>query len=1807
MSSAIQKIPLLDLTPVCLQNTNNIINTLIFMCLDQGHDFRDKSARTLNKGKRGWVDIDFRGAGYLNKISQDDLNSYASTDGENIIDSAKIFGKYQFVTGLINTTFMGGNGAYGLVLVDDENYNIISSESAVGSETASATTISSYDTNTSDDTVSNFIVNQLSQQISGETIKFYLENFNDDNYFILSQGDDYGGEGKTITNQVGGKEVSLLFLPLYKRAYNKGMHNLWEFNTKKHIFVVSLDEMCIKRENDEFSIDNSKTKISCKKLTTIDLIVPTYTLDNFDKAPKGSKGFLSNLTDYMKDKKASTKDAANESDKLFSSITDDKIAGSQLDNLFLIFKPQDKEAVLNYFLRVLFTGTYTVSEPTESEDPKDEIPSIEYKIGEDGIGYFTIKNYDDIKLYQCVPRGVKYWFNSCQQSAFKHFIRLLYSSQKPFIHPEYNIRNAVGELEDSKKYILDTLLNNSNVNLNNYISYKNGETFDVKSPFILKQYGVIPDTTIGNTDKHTTINFLINSLNNVSNNISCDESKTDMVGGGELYDKLKDILPDTKDLNEIKTIEANKNFTIVSRSVKKIYQKLTDKKTKQILIDYVKDALKDEVEDEEIEILFRKLDESESKPESKPDTRADLKDDGMFDKLSDSSSQGATTGDSASVSADDKDIKTFQPLAKEDVKDDDLPADTTYFNNIENVNEAFDLHLEASIKDEPFVEISSKMPKQNPNENIEFYEKEYSNSLQQYYEFIPQKGSESSSSKPKNYFNNCWQTIDFFQENPLENKQTGGNANYPYRFTVTSGQIDGSLQGGQSIPQYHPPEVDIYMPIFELNGGNLKGIIARMVFVKEILANAINSKSRAVVFCHFAYVDFESTGVKPPINVSEYPRSLKELLDYTIKNTYYIKDNDDCINLETLNQTEDINSDDQIDFQIELIKPETSSVRVRKWYKYYTYTSGPGVKEHFVPPTDYSTINEILYFSKDVANRIASVGDKLIKNSRELRKVFGAPENPTDPDIINKNQGAVLFVKLFLIRNKYTGDKSRATDTLFLNQTKYLEGIQISNDENTLFNALMFGQNTIWSTSAKTVFNMAPYLTKRVLTDGVVTEGGKMPVNGGFYIDILCKALRGNPSIKAEAPPTEESASDDALVRTEINESIISKIPSNVVQNCQLNFVRGGYARDFVFGLTDIIIKFNKFQEKYNDLSEFYNNYDKMLNNIGMEQAIIAQNSQSSQNIMSQTWSPGKNLVQVGKIDDLEETGVEYSIIATTGKALTALTNVKNELKGLFNLIIGLSNNIKACQELSIENMYSLFFYIIENIPWWNIQNYQTIIINRYCYMCSAYLCKAVNICKRSGAGCYQKVVDFFNNRKKDMEDRLSTDRGIKTIVKNCLAKFVFGATEVSSTKVVAMDTKPTTECSLEPKKPEETDILQLEVSNNEDTKEIEEKKLQLLVLKIINNLSSDTPDIVSININTISSLDNLTEINREISNLTDTITLFRQQKIRAAEVGETASIREQPTGTDTRPKRGRPKTTGGMNGEQSSIIDANVLNLFYENSYKCNVGNYLKSFITKIKSINEKYVDVTINENDTINDIVIKILLKDINFINSSYLPVLTTDKIIDKLNKVDETYTVQQMNTIKNLYSGQLELYSLIDTVIVMDYDDINVREYLANLVSENIDDNRYIDLKLPFTKQELLEKIINKQQLQSDIPSPIQKSEETTETQTSIPMPNPWSNKTERSQNDVSNIDFSNLLKEHGIIPEKSSQTRKYPNYSEKLDDFGQSSNYSTSLLMAHGGSIKNKRKQINTTRNNKRKNKKRTIKRRNVKVKRYTRRR
>lgn len=1779
---------LLDLTPVCLQNTNNIMNTLIFMCLDQGHDFRDKSSRTLTGGIRGWVDIDYRGIGYLNKISEEDLSTYIPDESDNnFIESDKIFGKQQFVTGLINTTFKGGNGTYGLVIVDDEYYNKISSKSA---------TTSTSESDVKDNIVSNFIVDKLRQRIQSEnesdSITFYFGT-SDNNYYILSKGDDTSSEGITISDNLAkedgsslegttvsdnrhDKMVSFLFLPLYKRAYNKGMHKLWDFNTKKHIFVVNLDKMYIKRKNNplDFTVDSRKTEISCKKLTTIDLIIPTYTIVDFQKK------FLDNISRYLK-KQA-----------VFNVLDEKNLLGSaKINQLFdnPDVTEEQKEVILKYFLNLLFQGGDNVS-----TDDSDGPPSIQYTINEsDGVGYFTLKNYDDVNLYKCVPRGAKYWFDSNHTSAFKHFVKLLYACQKPFIHPKYNISNATGDLERSKEYILTTLLDplqdaspeELRTNLEKYIAYKNNsKKFDEKSPFILKQYGVIPDTTIGTDNKgqNSTINHLINSLNNVPNNTTC--APTNMVGGdpGDL-NKLEELFPMLSD--EISLIESSNTYTTISGTIKKLYPTISgDATAKKILIDYLKKTFGDELIDNEISKLDKKLlAKSDETPKAEPKTKPQA-------VLSLSPLSGVTTAASETVS-----IPTVQA--------DDKPISQVYFDNIKNVNRDFNLGLSADkINGESFIKISSE----TPNKNIELYETEYANSLQQYYDFIPQA---KSSSGKKNYFNNCWQTIDFFQENSPERGQTGGEDRYqyPYRFTVTSAQIDGSLQGGQSIPQYHPPEVDIYMPIFELEGdGNLKGIIARMVFVKEILANAINSKSRTVVFCHFAYVDFESTGVSPPNNISEYPTALKELLKYTIDNTYYVNTNDDCINLDALNENPDINADDQIDFKIELRNPETSSsIGVRKWYKYYTYTSGPGVKEHFVPPTNYDSILDILHFSKDVAKKIASVGDKLIKNSGKLRIAFGAPEDSSvSTDIIDAHPGAVLFVKLFLIRNKYTGDKSRATDTLFLNQTKYLEGIQISNDENTLFNALMFGQNTIWSTPSKTVFNMAPYLTKPVLTDEGKTDGGKMPINGGFYIDTLCESLRGNPSIKIEAIQTEEAVSDDALVRMDYKISIVNKI-SELYKNCELE--RKKFYIDFEFSLINALISYNKFQEKYNDLSKYYNNYDKNLDKllISMDNIIQQQNIDSGKKIISE-WNEGSGFIEQGTIDNDSTTGVGSSIIITTGKALKALDDTNKEINTFLNLLINFVNQIKQCADFSNNHLNNLILYITQNIPWWNVLEYKNIIVDRYCYMCSAFLCKAVEKCEKDN--CYQKVGNYFNERKNDMIRKVSSDKDIINKVNACFSKFVF-TIPTQSTKKAIMTTKPETGVC-PPIKPDETGKLRLEVSGDSSKEEIfqNEEKLKSLTPDIINVLLSDDTKLSTVN-----------------------------QKLSAIDANVNKVLGRAPIAFSfIQPTARLGATERGMRGGMNSNIDATDLNLFYENTYRCNVGNYLKHFIKIMTSINKQYVDSNINKSDIVKDIIVKILLKDINLINSSYVPLLNTDEIVDTINNIDETYTVEQMNTVKNLYSSQLEIYSLINTVMNIDYEDVNERQYLVDLINENINENRYNDLNLPFIRSELLNAILTNdtstlfseiQDLNEDVEMTYEKTDEVAERKsikrvrdtesaendsienitkqakkehpTNEPIPNPWlSNKASTT----SQIDFSSIFNQYGINNVKNKKRlRDLSNETNELN------NFKVSRLIPVAGSIKNKRKQINKTRNSKRQNKKRTIKKKNVKVRRYTRRR
>jgi hypothetical protein len=88
---------------------------------------------------------------------------------------------------------------------------------------------------------------------------------------------------------------------------------------------------------------------------------------------------------------------------------------------------------------------------------------------------------------------------------------------------------------------------------------------------------------------------------------------------------------------------------------------------------------------------------------------------------------------------------------------------------------------------------------------------------------------------------------------------------------------------------------------------------------------------------------------------------------------------------------------------------------------------------------------------------------------------------PTLKEVFTQQTGSTersyAFESIFLLRIKYIGDKSRCTDSLFLNRNKYAECMQITGDENAYFTALVNGASTIYSPPSKFALYFAPYFT----------------------------------------------------------------------------------------------------------------------------------------------------------------------------------------------------------------------------------------------------------------------------------------------------------------------------------------------------------------------------------------------------------------------------------------------------------------------------------------------------------------------------------------------------------------------------------------------------------------------------------------------------------------------------------------------------------------------------------------------------------
>jgi hypothetical protein len=286
MTTIEQPIKLLDLTPVCLQKADTILDTMCFMCLDQGHDFHDGSSRTRTLAdQETWIDstisdknISSGRKGYLNKINSDIFTTtYKPQPSENkTLTTEQIFGKTEFIKGLVNTTFCGGNGNYGILMIDDVSYKKLGGDQG------------------------NPVIDIIQTKLA-ETIQFHIFK-QDSNYYIYSTQDTTGSVGLTFNNLNEIADTSALFLPFYQRVYNDGMHNLWTFNIKKHIFIVKLTSLnIVETKPGEFELNTPIFR--CEKYTTINLTIPEYRLNfrNFF-SPSKVKGLANTfLTEMSKE------------------------------------------------------------------------------------------------------------------------------------------------------------------------------------------------------------------------------------------------------------------------------------------------------------------------------------------------------------------------------------------------------------------------------------------------------------------------------------------------------------------------------------------------------------------------------------------------------------------------------------------------------------------------------------------------------------------------------------------------------------------------------------------------------------------------------------------------------------------------------------------------------------------------------------------------------------------------------------------------------------------------------------------------------------------------------------------------------------------------------------------------------------------------------------------------------------------------------------------------------------------------------------------------------------------------------------------------------------------------------------------------------------------------------------------------------------------------------------------------------------------------------------------------------------------
>jgi hypothetical protein len=193
-----ERINITNLTPIYLQKCENIMTTMLFMPLDQCHDFR--GGRTT--GSSSWV----------TEISKGTLMKDINVSLENGITD-NLYSN-DFMNTLVKTSFSGKKNIVGIMVIGDDSMKTLLSDGSPFKISEDSIDI------------------QKIMDSFGQLITIASD--------ITMNCDPKGNRLKVNVNE---NTAQIIFLGFTSDGWDRGMHDVWSMNERKHIYSIKIDKI----------------------------------------------------------------------------------------------------------------------------------------------------------------------------------------------------------------------------------------------------------------------------------------------------------------------------------------------------------------------------------------------------------------------------------------------------------------------------------------------------------------------------------------------------------------------------------------------------------------------------------------------------------------------------------------------------------------------------------------------------------------------------------------------------------------------------------------------------------------------------------------------------------------------------------------------------------------------------------------------------------------------------------------------------------------------------------------------------------------------------------------------------------------------------------------------------------------------------------------------------------------------------------------------------------------------------------------------------------------------------------------------------------------------------------------------------------------------------------------------------------------------------------------------------------------------------------------------------------------------------